>query len=224
MKIAPWVALAAIGTFLAAVAWAKRPPMPGQSLPLDFSGIDTLVVQTKNPRIALDTAAPYRVSYGYLESALVERHGTTLTLRGKGSLHEIGAPPTLRHLVVDGGTVEAKTGVGEMDIETAKPLSWDGDARILRIDSHAADRDCYPCGVEIEDGQIGMLFVRAHENHVSIRSAHVASVVLALGEKATYSLRDLHGAPPPVTLIGEHDAPPQAGLPAAAGTASAPRP
>jgi hypothetical protein len=213
MKLAPWVALAAIGTFLAAVAWAKRPPMPDQSLPLDFSGVDTLVVQTQDSRIALDDAAPYRISFGYSESALVERHGATLTIRGKGTLHEIRAPSTLRRLVVDGATIEAKDAIGEMDLETTRPLSWEGDARILRIDKKTFERDCYSCSIDIDDGQIGMLFVRAHEGHISIRSANVAAVVLALGEKATYSLRDLHGTPPPVTLVGEHGAPPPPGAP-----------
>jgi hypothetical protein len=211
MKLAPWVALGAVAAFVAAVAWAEKPPMPGTVLPLDFSGIDTLVVETQSAKIELDQAATHEIHLDYGESASVERRGATLRIRGKGSYQDIRAPVTLRRIVLEGGGIQAGQGVGELDVETTGTLSWRGDARVLRIVNHLQQPRCddWCNSVEINQGNIGTLFVRLHGGRVALNKAGaIDRVVLALGADAQYELEGLRGAPPPVIVIGEHDEPP----------------
>lgn len=218
MKRAPWVALAAIALLVGTSAWSERKELPNASVPLDFTGIDTLVVRTISPEVVFDRGKP-RLSHDRGKPMRVTRAGTTLTIEPheKEQYRNVRllVPVTLRRIVLHGGEVAAHVPVGELDIEGTAELTWKGDARVLRIVDAApkphADCDEYCRTVKVERGTVGELVVRSRHGRIHVVDAtRVARIEFVLGADATYTLGGLRSAPTHVTVVGYADEPPAA--------------
>jgi hypothetical protein len=218
MKRAPWVALAAIAMFLAAIASSHRIARPEQVVALDFTDIDTLVVNASASIVLQPASEATRLLQEYhyhapdvpRETPRVTRQGTTLTIHAAATAAgylrtKVHAPATLRRIVVAGGDIEATSPVDALEIETTGALSWNGRAKSLRILDRTRDSGgCAGCdhSLRIADGTIGTLVVRTRSGNVVMAQAErLGDVRLELGEEAEYELGSLHGNPPQVTVV-----------------------
>lgn len=211
MKGAPIVALAAIAVLLMAVAQPHRARsgLGGhhERTPVDFTGVDTLVVEFHDATVVLDgepVEGAVMASAGRFEAV---REGATMTLRPLGrALHgtRVHAPPTLRAIELRGREVIARVPVDALEIRAHGYVQWRGDARSLRlVDLGSPRADCArDCGNILSvSGRIDNLSARTAHGTVALEHAEsVGNVVLELGADAEYELGGLHGPPRPVTL------------------------
>jgi hypothetical protein len=221
MKLAPWMALAAIALLMSGSLLSTRARSERSLQVLDFTGIDTLVVETKGMAEVTLGNFPGRMvaKFDATVDASVTRRGNVLEIKDEHGWLEIEAPATLRRIVgADQVHVAEGVRVRDMLIEGDDLLSWKGDADRLRIVQLAKPStgtckcDHHTVGtVGVERGRIGELWVRSERGHVSLdRVEDIGHATLELGEHAEYDLGGLHGKPPEVTLIALPAAPPAA--------------
>jgi hypothetical protein len=232
MKLAPWVALAAIALLMSGSLWSKRHVSNELLQRLDFTGVDTLVVKSKARAEVHLGKFPGRMVDRFHDDieASVMRNGNVLTITQENGWLEIEAPATLRR--IEGvSAVEVAEGVRAQDvvIEGDDSLTWSGDVDRLRIVHHSDPSARCSCPgnadqtsgrVEVTDGRIGSLHVRSERGRVSLNDIEaIGHATLELGEHAEYDLGGMHGKPPEVTLIAL-----PAATPAAPTTGAKPAP
>jgi hypothetical protein len=220
VKRAPLVALAAIGLFLAAIVAPDRQRLWGDEVhkPVDFTGIDTLVVDLEHSNVDVilarrpPTAGKFAGSDLYKVDVAIRGSTMTLTQATKGFLPifdlKIVAPIGIRVVEMDDGSVEAKSRIESMEIRGRGAVRWEGDVGSLRLaDLKALEPDCATknrnCGgnLSVERGTIDRVVARTPHGTVSFDHAEdIGEIVLELGDDASYELGGLHGPPPPVTL------------------------
>jgi hypothetical protein len=215
MKLAPWIALAAVALFVAAATVPKEMEPEEVVVALDLSGIDTVVVASGTPEIVLRYAAEASVLHHRPQLHYdVRREGSTLTLALADSANryddgEVSLPRSLRRLVVQGGTVNAHAAPVALEVETSGDVEWHGDAgSLLVVDRTHQERTCRECAttVKIAKGHIAELTVRTRSGTVELdRAEQLGRVHLELGADADYRLGGLQGKPPAVLVTGLSD-------------------
>lgn len=209
MKVAPVMFCASLAIFFAAIAASQRNPnleKPVQ-IPLDFNGIDTLVVSSEHvANIRLRNDVKPTMSYGneYYNDRdennaelKAVRLGTKLVItmdhaRGYGDL-EIIVPSSVRRLVVDQANIEANVNAVSLEVQASGFLNWSGAARALHIhDSRIYKDGCKSECVSrftIAKGQIDELFVETLKGAVILEaSEQLKSIRLSLGPDALLSV------------------------------------
>lgn len=184
-------------------------------LPLDLEGVETVeIVSRREASILLAATATPGVDHALEEGAGVSsrRDGARLviesSLLGYGSM-TVHLSPTVRRLVVDDASVEARQPLDGMMVVVRDRMQWHGDVAQLEIkhegvapapeaepaDRHAARATCSGshCSgwVTIGSGRIGRLLASSARGHVELaNSDDIASVHLRLGDDASFSLGD----------------------------------
>jgi hypothetical protein len=224
MKLAPWMALAAIALLMSGSLLSRKESTQHRFQALDFTGIDTLVLENAHfDEVKLGNFPGRMVDkFDSQVSASATRQGRVLTIRIEHAWLEIEAPATLRR-IVGAGQVSVAHGVRVRDmlLEGNESIKWRGDVDRLRIVHATAPsegtckcpgHDDFTVGtVDVEGGRIGELRVRSERGHVTLgRVEDIGHATLELGEHAEYDLGGLHGKPPEVTLIALPATPPAA--------------
>ncbi|MFY2763743.1 hypothetical protein [Arenimonas sp. MALMAid1274] len=198
MKFTTASFLAAAALFLGAMALPRFEEPPPESRSLDFSGVDTLRVDsTLQANVVFSRGAP-QVSLPMTEDATltVQREGRVLVIKATGRPYhdlQITAPIDLAR--VEGGNLSltAKVPMQSLAVASTDQVDWEGDiaelqVRAARPASRCPHRDCYG-GVNIEDGRIGQLDVSITAGVVILGAPDdVGTARLRLGPKARFTL------------------------------------
>jgi len=203
MKYAPLLAGSALVLLLVALATANPFTPLRKVVPLDFTGIDTLVVHGTSPQIQISSAEAAEASYiDETDKTLsVHRAGNRLliAISSEGYLElKLNVPPSVRDIVVHGGNIVAKERLQSMQVSTSNGVTWEGD--IARLDlrdtidhsSHASDHcGCGNPTFTVSDGHIAELLVRSSEGDLELWKPEKIDAVYAwLGQKGGVSLHD----------------------------------
>jgi hypothetical protein len=224
MKVAPWVALAAVALLMSGSLLTRRDAQEGPLRKLDFTGVDTLVMKSKSRVEVTLGKFPGRMVDPFDDDveATVTRSGNVLTITNEYGWLQIEAPETL-HRIEGADQINVAHGnrVADMLVQGSESISWAGDVDRLRI-IHRTKPSTGTCrcpeheertvgSVLVQRGQVGSLEILSERGKVSLGQVEdIGHATLELGEDAEYDLGGLHGKPPEVTLIALRATPPVA--------------
>jgi hypothetical protein len=215
MKLAPWFGLAAIALLLGATTLAGRREPVVSLLPLELEGIDTVVVPDAQVEVVIDAtrrpAARIEWQFSSELSLLARRADRTLVVSvsqdadyRRYATVKMVLPPTVRSLVIAGGTVEAKTAPPALHVSVGEQFHWTGDIPALTLVQRPPEFDCdCAAGNSMSvAGRVATLHATAWNGTVRLSTSRAPGrTTLSLGPRATYSLEGLRGPAPVVTVV-----------------------
>jgi len=191
-------AFAALALFLAMVSLSRQTRNDVIEMPLDFSGINTLHVESKSPvDIRLSAIATLQASYSAEDPSAprVSRQGRTLRIDSDSSKYgslSLTVPVTIQAIEFGGGQITTKDSLRELLVRSPGAVQWRGDVQALRIVNVPEHESCKrACDnmIAIEGGTIGDLFIAMREGNVSVlKPDDIASIRLQLGPSARFGL------------------------------------
>ena len=205
MKLAPWIAGAALVTVVVALSTAKAVNPPERTTMLDVSAVDTLEVHSnRNVEIEIDSrvAASARYKDSTDSSVRTRRQGSRLVVSANiadGNYEDlkVSVPASVSRFVLDEGQILTKEHVPMVEVLVRGRVNWNGDAgRLVMRDakdrSHA--RAC-ACGTNttfsVGGGRINEALFYSPMGHVELGKPDAIGVVYAwLGKEGAVSMED----------------------------------
>lgn len=202
----------AMALFLSAIAFSQRPPDETSRVALDFTGIDTVEVASKDNfslTFADGQAHEVRVDspsvHEDIRDVQVSRRGSTLIIATRALPEpteenptvryrelKVSLPTRVRHLILRGSEIEVKTPMPSLEVRSSGPVFLQGDIQQLRVIDTREPAGCKgKCAnmITIRSGTIQALTVATRDGSVALEQAGtIASATLALGPDATFSL------------------------------------